>query len=163
MVIHDFDMAGYVVGSPVVDVYARGAVRVDARIGEAGDIDTAVTVLTHEDGTITTIDNSREAVYGFDQRVEAFGSGGMAISDNPKAHAGWSINRNATTAQPLPWFFLDRYTESYRQEWRAFHTYLTEGGPSPADGPSVRACTAVALAAGLSLKEGRTVQLKEIG
>ena len=88
MVIHDFDMAHYVVQSPVVEVFARGAVRVDPRIGEAGDVDTAVTVLTHEDGTLTTIDNSREAVYGFDQRVEAFGSGGMAVSDNPARHAG---------------------------------------------------------------------------
>jgi predicted dehydrogenase len=121
MVIHDFDMAPYVVGSPVVEVYAKGAVRVDPRIGEAGDIDTAVSVLTHADGTLTTIDNSREAVYGFDQRVEAFGSGGMAVSDNPSAHAGWSIGREGPGRQPLPWFFLDRYMESYRQEWRAFH------------------------------------------
>jgi len=163
MAIHDFDMANYVVGSPVVEVFARGAVRVDPRIGEAGDVDTAVTVLTHEDGTLTTIDNSREAVYGFDQRVEAFGSAGMAVSDNPKAHAGWSIGREATTAQPLPWFFLDRYLESYRREWAAFHTYLTQGGPSPVGTADARACTTVALAAGISLREGRPVQVKEIG
>lgn len=163
MVIHDFDMANYVVGSPVVEVFARGAVRVDPRIGEAGDVDTAVTVLTHEDGTITTIDNSREAVYGFDQRVEAFGSAGMAVSDNPKAHAGWSIGREATTAQPLPWFFLDRYLESYRREWAAFHTYLTQGGPSPVGTADARTCTTVALAAGVSLREGRPVRVKEIG
>jgi myo-inositol 2-dehydrogenase/D-chiro-inositol 1-dehydrogenase len=163
MVIHDFDMAGFVVGSPVAEVYARGAVRVDPRIGEAGDVDTAVTVMTHEDGTLTTIDNSREAVYGFDQRIEAFGSAGMAVSDNPKAHAGWSIGREGTTAQPLPWFFLDRYLESYRREWAAFHTYLTQGGPSPVGTAEARACTTVALAAGLSLREGRPVQVKEIG
>jgi myo-inositol 2-dehydrogenase/D-chiro-inositol 1-dehydrogenase len=163
MVIHDFDMAHYVVGSPVVEVFARGAVRVDPRIGEAGDVDTAVSVLTHENGTITTIDNSREAVYGFDQRVEAFGNAGMAVSDNPKAHAGWSLSRDGTTAQPLPWFFLDRYLESYRQEWRAFHRYLVEGGPSPVGTADARACTAVALAAGLSLREGRPVRVKEVG
>jgi myo-inositol 2-dehydrogenase/D-chiro-inositol 1-dehydrogenase len=163
MVIHDFDMANYVVGSPVVEVFARGAVRVDPRIGDAGDVDTAVTVLTHEDGTLTSIDNSREAVYGFDQRVEAFGSGGMAVSDNPKRHAGWSIGSEATTAQPLPWFFLDRYLESYRQEWAAFHRYLVEGGASPVGTADARACTAVALAAGLSLREGRPVEGKEIG
>jgi myo-inositol 2-dehydrogenase/D-chiro-inositol 1-dehydrogenase len=163
MVIHDFDMAHYVVGSPVVEVFARGAVRVDPRIGEAGDVDTAVSVLTHENGTITTIDNSREAVYGFDQRVEAFGNAGMAVSDNPKAHAGWSLSRDGTTAQPLPWFFLDRYLESYRQEWRAFHRYLVEGGPSPVGTADARACTAVALAAGLSLREGRPVRVAEVG
>ena len=164
MVIHDFDMANYVVGSPVVEVFARGAVRVDPRIGEAGDVDTAVTVLTHEDGTLTTIDNSREAVYGFDQRVEAFGSAGMAVSDNPAAPRGLARRpRGARPAQPLPWFFLDRYLESYRQEWGAFHTYLTEGGPSPVGTADARACTTVALAAGLSLREGRPVQVKEIG
>ena len=163
MVIHDFDMARYVTGSEVVEVYARGAVRVDPRIGEAGDVDTAVTLMIHEDGTMTTIDNSREAVYGFDQRIEAFGSEGMAVSDNPPRHSGWRITREATTAQPLPWFFLERYLESYRQEWRAFHSYLVDGGPSPAGTDAARACTAVALAADLSLKEGRPVPLKEIG
>lgn len=163
MVIHDFDMARYVVGSDVVEVYAKGAVRVDPRIGEAGDIDTAVCILTHADGTLTTIDNSREAVYGFDQRVEAFGSGGMAISDNPFAHAGWSINRDGRSGQPLPWFFLDRYMESYRAEWRAFHEYLTTGGPSPAGPDAARACTLAALAAKKSWQEGRPVKTSEIG
>jgi myo-inositol 2-dehydrogenase / D-chiro-inositol 1-dehydrogenase len=163
MVIHDFDMANYVVRSPVTEVFACGAVRVDPRIGEAGDVDTAVTVLTHEDGTLTTIDNSREAVYGFDQRVEAFGSAGMAVSDNPARHAGWHLGRESCTAEPLPWFFLDRYLESYRQEWAAFHSYLTEGGPSPVGTADARHCTAVALAAGLSLREGRPVQVKEGG
>ena len=163
MVIHDFDMAPYVVGSPVVEVYAKGAVRVDPRIGEAGDVDTAVSVLTHADGTLTTIDNSREAVYGFDQRVEAFGSGGMAISDNPFAHAGWSIGKEGRRGQPLPWFFLDRYMESYRAEWRAFLAYLTDGGESPAGTDAARACTRVALAAGKSWREGRPVKTSEVG
>jgi len=163
MVIHDFDMAPYVAGSPVTEVYARGAVRVDPRIGEAGDIDTAVSVLVHEDGTLTTIDNSREAVYGFDQRVEAFGSGGMAVSDNPARHAGWSIGREARSSEPLPWFFLDRYLESYRQEWRAFHAYLSGETDSPAGTEAARACTKVALAARLSWREGRPVRISEIG
>ena len=163
MVIHDFDMAHYVVGSPVVEVFARGAVRVDPRIGAAGDVDTAVTVLTHEDGTLTTIDNSREAVYGFDQRVEAFGSGGLAVSDNPARHAGWLAGREGRTGEPLPWFFLDRYLESYRLEWGAFHRYLVDGGASPVGTVEARACTAVALAAGRSLREGRPVRVAEIG
>jgi myo-inositol 2-dehydrogenase/D-chiro-inositol 1-dehydrogenase len=163
MIIHDFDMARYVVGSEVVEVYARGAVRVDPRIGEAGDIDTAVTILTHADGTLTTIDNSREAVYGFDQRVEAFGSGGMAMSDNPARHAGWNVTRDVRTSQPLPWFFLDRYLPSYREEWAAFRDYLVEGGASPAGVKDARACTAVALAAGLSWREGRPVRVDEVG
>ena len=82
MTIHDFDMARFVTGSEIVEVYATGAVRVDPAIGQAGDLDTAAVVLRHEDGVITTIDNSRQAVYGYDQRVEAFGSGGMVGSEN---------------------------------------------------------------------------------
>ncbi|NDH11979.1 MAG: hypothetical protein EBY44_09705, partial [Actinobacteria bacterium] len=76
MAIHDFDMARFVTGSEVESVYALGRVRVDPAIGQAGDVDTAVIVLTHENGCLTTIDISRRAVYGYDQRVEAFGSGG---------------------------------------------------------------------------------------
>ena len=83
MTIHDFDMARYVTGSEVVDVFAHGAVLVDQAIGAAGDFDTVVVTMRHENGAITTIDNSRQAVYGYDQRVEVFGSGGMAMSDNP--------------------------------------------------------------------------------
>ena len=78
MTIHDFDMARYVTGTEVVEVYARGAVRVDPAFGEAGDVDTAMIMLVHENGCMTTIDNSRRAVYGYDQRVEVFGSEGMA-------------------------------------------------------------------------------------
>lgn len=162
MTIHDFDMARHVVGSEVVEVFARGAVRVDPRIGEAGDVDTAVVVLTHENGVITTIDNSREAVYGFDQRIEAFGSGGMAVSDNPPRHAGWVRNADAMVGQPLPWFFLDRYLASYRQEWVAFVSYLRDGGPSPVDMTAGRAPVAIGLAATRSLREGRPVRITEV-
>lgn len=163
MAIHDFDMARYVSGSDVVQVYATGAVRVDPRIGEAGDVDTALTVLTHADGTLTTIDNSREAVYGYDQRVEAFGSLGVAASDNLARHGGWHMLKDGRTSEPLQWFFLDRYLQSYRREWVAFRDYLVHGGSSPAGPDAARACTAVALAAGLSLREGRAVRVAELG
>ena len=83
MTIHDFDMARYVTGSEVVEVFARGAVRITAELAEFGDIDTAVVTLVHENGVLTVIDNSRQAVYGYDQRVEAFGSLGVAASENP--------------------------------------------------------------------------------
>lgn len=162
MAIHDFDMARYVVGSEVTEVYAKGAVRVDPRIGEAGDVDTAVTVLTHADGTLTCIDNSREAVYGFDQRVEAFGSGGMAVSDNPARHAGWVRNAETTAAQPLPWFFLDRYLPSYRLEWESFIAYVRDGGASPVGTLDGRAPVVIGLAATTSLKAGRPVAISEI-
>jgi len=159
MTIHDFDMARYVAGTEVVTVFATGAVRVDPRIGAAGDIDTAVTLLTHADGTITTIDNSREAVYGYDQRIEAFGSLGLSVSDNPSTHFGWTMTRAGTSGQPLPWFFLERYRDSYRLQWEAFRAYLAAPGPSPAGPDAARACTAIALAAGASLREGRAITI----
>ncbi len=162
MTIHDFDMARYVTGQEVVEVYARGEVRVDPRIGAEGDLDTAVVVLTHEDRTLTVIDNSREAVYGFDQRVEAFGSAGMAVSENPRAHTAVILGRGRASAQPLPWFFLDRYLPSYRREWDAFARYVRSGGPSPVPGSAARASVAIGLAAWRSVREGRPVRLAEV-
>ena len=162
MMIHDFDMARYVTGEDVVEVFARGAVRVDPRIGEAGDVDTAVVILTHADGTFTTIDNSRQAVYGYDQRLEAFGSGGMSLSDNHVTHHGTTLTKDGATSQPLPWFFLERYLPSYRREWEAFRDYLTEGGPSPAGARDAVEVTKVALAANRSLREARPVRVSEI-
>jgi myo-inositol 2-dehydrogenase / D-chiro-inositol 1-dehydrogenase len=162
MTIHDFDMARYVTGQEVAEVYARGEVRVDPQIGAEGDLDTAVVVLTHEDRTLTVIDNSREAVYGFDQRVEAFGSAGMAVSENPRAHTAVIMGRGQTSAPPLPWFFPDRYLPSYRREWAAFARYVRSGGPSPAPGSAARAAVAIGLAAWSSVREGRPVRLAEI-
>ena len=162
MTIHDFDMARYITGSEVVEVYARGEVRIDPAIGAENDVDTAVIVLTHADRTITVIDNSREAVYGYDQRVEAFGSAGMAMSENPRTHSAVVMNTGRTTAQALPWFFLDRYLPSYQREWAAFVNYVRDGGDSPVPGSAGRAPVAIGLAAGLSLREGRPVRLEEI-
>lgn len=161
MTIHDFDMARYVVGSPVVEVFAKGAVRIDPAIGEAGDIDTAVVVLTHADGTITTIDNSRQAKYGYDQRVEVFGSDGMVVSENPRAHAGFTATDTVIRGANLPYFFLERYTDSYVREWRAFIDYVANGGPSPVPGADGRAPVVLGLAAWQSLREGRPVAVTE--
>ncbi len=161
MTIHDLDLARFVAGSDVVEVYARGAVRVDPRIGEAGDVDTAVVVLTHADGVLTVIDNSREAVYGFDQRVEAFGSRGLAMSDNPVRHSGWIRTADATRGRPLPNSFLERYREAFRLEWEAFVRCVRDGTPSPVGAADARAAVVVALAAARSLREGRPVRVGE--
>ena len=163
MTIHDFDMARYVTGSEVVEVVARGAVRIDPRFGEAGDVDTAVVTLVHEDGALTLIDNSRRAVYGYDQRVEAFGSAGMAASENPPAHTGIVRTVGGTAGPGLPHFFLERYTPSYLREWEAFLAAARDGGPPPVPGSAGRAALVVALAAGRSLHEGRVVRVDEIG
>jgi myo-inositol 2-dehydrogenase/D-chiro-inositol 1-dehydrogenase len=159
MTIHDFDMARYVTGSDVVEVYAKGAVRVDPAIGEAGDVDTAVVVLTHANGAITTIDNSRRAVYGYDQRVEAFGSAGMVQSDNHHE----SISRLATEQgfeqPPLENFFLERYARSYLDQWAAFVDMVAHGAPSPVDGADGRAPLVIGLAAWQSARENRPIPL----
>ena len=162
MTIHDFDMARFVTGSEVVEVYATGAVRVDPAIGAAGDLDTAVVVLTHASGAITAIDNSRRAVYGYDQRVEAFGSGGMASSDNPASATAQYWSSDGSHGPPLPYFFLERYTASYLAEWDAF-VNMVRGGPSPVTLADGRAPLVMGLAAGQSVREGRPVATAEIG
>ena len=110
MTIHDFDMARFVTGSEVVEVFARGAVRVDPQSSRRPATSTPrVVTLAHENGCLTTIDNSRQAVYGYDQRVEVFGSRGMAASENPLAHSGLVRTAEGTRAAALPHFFLERY------------------------------------------------------
>ena len=161
MMIHDFDMARYVVGSPVVEVFAKGAVFIDPAIGEAGDVDTASVLLTHATGAMTMIDNSRQAVYGYDQRVEAFGSKGMAASENPWAHTGIVVTDRGLMGQPLPHFFLERYSESYLREWAAFVRYLRDGGPSPVPGADGRAPVVLGLAAWESVRTGQPVRVTD--
>src|SRR5205807_1912526 len=127
MMIHDFDMARYVTASDVVEVFARGAVRVDPAFERAADVDTALVTLVHEDGCLTAIDNSRRASYGYDQRVEVFGSGGMAASDNPLAHSGVVVTEKGIHRPALAHFFLERYMPSYVREWEAFVAAVQAG------------------------------------
>jgi len=162
MTIHDFDMARYVTGSEVAEVFARGAVRITPELAEFGDIDTAVVTLVHESGALTVIDNSRQAVYGYDQRVEAFGSMGMAASENPPAHTGIVRTVDGTHAATLPYFFLERYVPSYLSQWDAFVTAVRHDLPSPVGGADGRAPLAIGLAAQRSLREGRPVRVDEI-
>jgi myo-inositol 2-dehydrogenase / D-chiro-inositol 1-dehydrogenase len=162
MTIHDFDMARFVTGSEVVEVFARGAVRVDPAFGDAGDVDTVVVTLIHENGCLTTIDNSRQAVYGFDQRVEVFGSAGMAASANPLAHSAVVRTAQDTRAATLPYFYLERYVPSYVREWEAFVAAVSEGRPPPVSGADARAPLVIGLAAGRSLRERRPVRIEEV-
>jgi myo-inositol 2-dehydrogenase / D-chiro-inositol 1-dehydrogenase len=155
MTIHDFDMARYVTGSEVVEVFARGAVRVDPAFADAGDVDTALVTLVHESGCLTAIDNSRRAVYGYDQRVEVFGSLGMAASENPVAHTAVVRTADGASTAALPYFFLERYIPSYIREWEAFVECVRGGGPSPVSGADARAPLVIGLAAWRSLNEGR--------
>jgi myo-inositol 2-dehydrogenase/D-chiro-inositol 1-dehydrogenase len=159
MTIHDFDMARYVTGSEVVEVFARGAVRVDQAFADAGDVDTALVTLVHSSGCLTAIDNSRQAVYGYDQRVEVFGSRGMASSENPLAHTTVVRTANGTSMAALPYFFLERYIPSYLREWAAFVGAVRSGTTPPVSGADARAPLVIGLAAWQSLTEGRPVTL----
>jgi myo-inositol 2-dehydrogenase / D-chiro-inositol 1-dehydrogenase len=163
MSIHDFDMARYVTGAEVAEVYARGAVRIDPTYAETGDVDTALVVLEHEDGCITTIDNSRQASYGYDQRVEVFGSRGMAASENPLRHTGYTRTVEGTAAAVLPDFFLERYVPSYVREWEAFSTAVRSGEATPVGVVDARAPLVIGLAAARSMQERRPVRVEEIG
>ncbi len=162
MSVHDFDMARYVAGSDVVEVFAKGAVRVDRLIGEAGDVDTAVIVLTHENGAITTINNSRKAAYGYDQRVEAFGSLGMAASDNTHEFNSALATAAGYQRPQLQNFFLERYTRSYLDQWAAFVDMVDNDGPSPVTGDDGRASLLVSIAALQSMLQNRPVTIAEV-
>jgi len=163
MTIHDFDMARFVTGSDVVEVVARGAVRVDPAIGDAGDVDTAVILLTHANGAITTINNSRRSAYGYDQRVEVFGSLGMAASDNVHELNTALATSAGFRRSRLQEFFLERYSTSYLRQWEAFVGLVRDGGVSPVTGADGRAPLVIGLAADRSMREGRVVRTEEIG
>ncbi len=162
MTIHDFDMARFVVGKEVEEVYAKGAVLVDSAIGEAGDIDTAVVTLTYTDGTMAVIDNSRQAAYGYDQRIEVFGSKGMAQADNnyENSHRLYT-NKGIHGALPLH-FFLERYAEAYKAEMADYVQSLVKEEAVPVDGKDGLYSLQIGLAAIKSLKEKRPVRIDEI-
>jgi myo-inositol 2-dehydrogenase/D-chiro-inositol 1-dehydrogenase len=162
MTIHDFDMARYLMGGEVEEVYAVGNVLVDPAIGEAGDVDTAVVTLRFANGAIGTIDNSRQAVYGYDQRVEVFGSGGMICAGNETAdRTALSDARGVHAALPL-YFFVERYTEAYIAEMVAFVKAVQQDTPPPVSGSDGRAPVVIAYAAARSMQEGRPVRLDEV-
>lgn len=160
MMIHDFDMVRYLAGSDVVEVTAHGAVLVDPAIGEAGDVDTAVVVLKMKNGALCTIDNSRQAVYGYDQRVEVFGSKGMAYALNDKPTTVEVFTEDAPRTDKIPHFFLDRYTGAFVDQFEAFVAMVLDGAPNPVDEIDGLRAVEIAKAAQQSLEEGRTVTLE---
>jgi myo-inositol 2-dehydrogenase/D-chiro-inositol 1-dehydrogenase len=162
MTIHDFDMARFLIGAEVAEVFASSAVLVDPAIGDAGDVDTAVTVLRFDNGVIGTIDNSRCAVYGYDQRVEVLGSQGMIeTSNNYESNAVVSDRRSVHRDLPLN-FFLERYTQSYIDELSAFVGCVLDGKTPPVTGDDGRAAVMLALAAERSARSRRPVRVAEL-
>lgn len=162
MTIHDFDMARFLSGSEVEEVYAIGEVRVDPAIGAPGDIDTAVITLKFANGAIGTIDNSRKAVYGYDQRAEVFGSGGMAATANNTPNSSVYSNADGVVSEKPLYFFLERYMESFVAEMRDFINAIREGNPTPVNVFDGRKPVVIAMAATRSMLENRPVKLSEI-
>jgi myo-inositol 2-dehydrogenase / D-chiro-inositol 1-dehydrogenase len=160
MAIHDFDMCRFLMDAEVTEIYATGASLVNPEIGRVGDIDTAVTTLTYTTGAFCTIDNSRKAVYGYDQRIEIFGSEGCVIVGNREPYSG-TLYTAENVQRNLPYhFFLDRYQEAYLEETRQFVQCLLRGAPSPATGRDGKIAVLMGIAAGQSLREQRPVAFK---
>lgn len=161
MMIHDFDMARFVSGSEVEEVYAQGNVLVNPVIGELGDLDTAIVTLRFANGALGVIDNSRQALYGYDQRVEVFGSkGSVAITNDHPNTAEISTAEGIMRDKPLH-FFLERYNAAYIEETRLFIESLTNGSPLIVDGNDGYQAERIALAAKLSSRLGRPVKVAE--
>lgn len=162
MTIHDFDMARFIVGSEVDEVYVNASVMVDKKIGEAGDVDTAIITLKFDNGALGVIDNSRKAVYGYDQRVEIFGSKGMIRVDNnaPDNHKYYS-EVGVHASLPLN-FFMDRYIEAYASELKEFCQAIINDEKISVDGIDGLRAVAIGKAANLSVTEKRPVRISEI-
>ncbi|MES2391975.1 MAG: inositol 2-dehydrogenase [Acidobacteriota bacterium] len=162
MTIHDFDMARFLMGDEVDEIYTSAGVMVDPEIGKAGDVDTALIVLRFKNGAIGTIDNSRKAVYGYDQRVEVFGSGGKIATENNFPNTAQISTANAVSTELPLNFFMERYMESFASELREFVTAIREKKPTAVSGEDGRIPIVMALAARKSYDEHRPVKLAEI-
>lgn len=162
MTIHDFDMVRYMSGAEVEEVYAMGAVLVDPAIGEAGDIDTAVITMRLSNGAIAVIDNCRRASYGYDQRVEVFGSLGQVAIGNDTDSTAVISNAFGVTAEKPQYFFLQRYMQAYVKEVSDFIDAVQNDKPVPVSVEDGLKPVLIGLAAKLSLEEGRPVKIKEI-
>jgi myo-inositol 2-dehydrogenase/D-chiro-inositol 1-dehydrogenase len=157
MTIHDFDMSRFILGEEITEVYAVGGALVDPAVAKAGDIDTAVITLNYGSGAYAVIDNSRQAVYGYDQRLEVFGSEGCIVVGNRTPHEGVLYTREVVReAKPL-YFFLERYQESFLEELRQFVRALIDDTPPAVSGHDGRVPVTLALAAQESLHRHRPV------
>ncbi|HEO72426.1 MAG TPA: inositol 2-dehydrogenase, partial [Candidatus Hydrogenedentes bacterium] len=162
MTIHDFDMAQFLIGDEVDEIHTAAGVMVDPAIGEAGDLDTALITLRFANGVLGVIDNSRRAVYGYDQRAEVLGSKGAVSTANNFPNSA-VISGPDAVRRDLPLnFFIERYTESFIAEMNAFIDAVASGGPVPVTGEDARVPVVMAIAARKSHDEHRPVRLCEV-
>lgn len=165
MTIHDFDLARFILDEKVTEVFATGSRLVDPALMErCSDYDTVTVVLKTASGKQAIINNSRRAVYGYDQRVEAFGSGGMAISENHTLN-NLRLYTDSHTDQgaPLMNFFIERYGDAFAAEIGAFVDAVEQNKPPAVNFEDGRQALILAEAAIRSIAEGRTVNTSEIG
>lgn len=162
MTIHDFDMARFLLGCNAQEIYVEAAALVDPEIGKAGDVDTAVITMKMENGAIVTIDNSRKAVYGYDQRVEVFGSKGMVKVTNDTVSSAVISNADGVTGEKPLHFFLERYMQSYAKEIMCFIQAIEQDTDTPLGILDGLEPVRMGIAAQRSLKEHRPVKLSEI-
>jgi myo-inositol 2-dehydrogenase/D-chiro-inositol 1-dehydrogenase len=162
LAIHDFDMIRYQVGE-VVEVYAAGGVLIEDKLNEFGDIDTDVVVLKFANGVVGTLDHSRKAVYGYDQRLEVFCSNGTAMANNETEETVVKGNQSGFLSAKPPYFFMQRYAPCYVEELRQFVECVREDKPVPVTGADGRAAVVLGYAAWKSLRENRPVKISEIG
>ena len=162
MTIHDFDMARFLSSSEVTEVHAYGAVLVDPEIGKAGDIDTAVISLKFANGALGIIENSRKAVYGYDQRVEVFGAKGTAMADNNTPTSMIVLNESGTIRDKPLYFFLERYKIAFVAEMQVFVNAVRNDEPTKVSGKDGLVPVLIALAAKESLKTGKPVQVVSV-
>jgi len=162
MMIHDFDMANFIMGELPVTVFAAGTSIVDPEIGAAGDVDTAVVTMTYTDGRIAVIRNSRRAVYGYDQRVELLGSEGLLQAENMLEHTVVKSTAAGVSSAKPTYFFLERYMPAYQAEWAAFVNAVTDGKPLPVTLEDGVAALAMAEAATMSARQGAPVTLESV-
>lgn len=160
MTIHDFDMVRYLSGEDVIKVYAEGANLVDPKIGELGDIDTAVVTLKFKSGAIGFIVNCRESAYGYDQRIEVFGSKGSVKAENVCPNTTiLSTKEGVQTEKPL-FFFLERYETAYRTELSQFFQSIIDKKEPIVGLIDVKKAALIAKAATESLKEGKVCDIQ---
>ncbi len=162
MMIHDIDMVRYLSGAEIEEVYASGAVLIDPEIGEAGDVDTATVSAKLSNGALALIDNSRKAVYGYDQRAEVFGSKGCVHCGNDTASTMILSNEYGITAEKPLWFFLERYMASYQTEMRDFISSIENGTEAVVGIKDGLMSIRIGLACKKSLAEHRPVRIDEI-
>lgn len=162
MTIHDFDMVRYLAGCDAEEIYVQSAVLVDPAIGEAGDVDTAVITMKMENGAIAVIDNSRKAVYGYDQRAEVFGSKGMVATANDTSSSAVLSNADGIIGEKPLYFFLERYMESFSREVRLFVEAIEKDTETPLGVMDGLKPVLMGIAAKKSVEEHRPVKLSEI-